>query len=153
MFINVHIIPSHWRTCQTVSILSYVWGFGVMRVQQLIVGWFKQAFHKMFAKQCRILHTSRKRKRRRKDRSCARAPSVGLVIVVPHCWQLRNKSSDQSHVLAKEWYTVDSQNGGVTWWLTVRQPHKTDFAPLGGATSGRLSYFIGATSNNYYVYV
>ena len=33
-----------------------------MRVQQLIVGRFKQAFHKMFAKQCRILHMSRIRK-------------------------------------------------------------------------------------------
>ena len=27
-----------------------MWGFGVMRVQQRIVGWFKQAFHKMFRK-------------------------------------------------------------------------------------------------------
>ena len=39
----------------------------------------------MFAKRCRILHTSRIRKRRHKDPSCVRAPSVGLVIVVPHC--------------------------------------------------------------------
>ena len=38
----------------------------------------------MFAKQCRILHTSRKRKRRRRDPNCVRAPSVGIVIVVPH---------------------------------------------------------------------
>ena len=84
MFINVHIIPSHWRTCPYLSIFSYVWSFGVMLVQQLIVGWFKQAFHKMFAKRCRILHTSRIRKRRHKDPSYVRAPSVGLVIVVPH---------------------------------------------------------------------
>ena len=41
-----------------------------MRVQQLIVGRFKQAFHKMFGKQCRILHTSRIRKRRHTDPSC-----------------------------------------------------------------------------------
>ena len=39
----------------------------------------------MFAKHCRILHMSRIRKRRHKDPSCARASSVGLVIVVPHC--------------------------------------------------------------------
>ena len=38
----------------------------------------------MFAKRCRILHTSRIRKRRHKDPSCVRAPSVALVIVVPH---------------------------------------------------------------------
>ena len=39
----------------------------------------------MFVKRCRILHTSRIRKRRHKDPSCVRAPSVGLVLVVPHC--------------------------------------------------------------------
>jgi len=78
MFINIHIIPSYWRTCQTVSIFSYVWGFGVMQVHELIVGWFKQAFHNIFANPCRILHTSIIRKRR------VRAPSFGLVIVVPH---------------------------------------------------------------------
>ena len=38
----------------------------------------------MFAKRFRILHTSRIRKRRHKDPSCVRAPSVALVIVVPH---------------------------------------------------------------------
>ena len=48
-----------------------------MRVQQLIGRLFKQAFHKMFAKRCRILHTSGIRKRRHKDPSC-------IVIVVPH---------------------------------------------------------------------
>ena len=78
------VVNVHWRTCQTVSIFNYVWDFGVMRVQQLIVGWFKQAFHKMFAKQCRILHTSRIRKRRHKDPSYVRAPSVALVIVVAY---------------------------------------------------------------------
>ena len=40
---------------------------------------------KASAKLCRILHTSIMRKRRLKDPSCAKAPSVGLVIVVPHC--------------------------------------------------------------------
>ena len=85
MFINIHIIPPHWRTYQNVPIFSYVWGFGVMRVQQQIVGWFKQAFHKVLAKWCRILHTSKIRKRRHKDPSCVRAPPVGLVIVVYHC--------------------------------------------------------------------
>ena len=49
----------------------------------------------MFAKQCRILHTSRKRKRRRKDPSCVRAPSVGLVIVVPHYVQIRHIAHHQ----------------------------------------------------------
>ena len=37
----------------------------------------------MFAKRCRILHTSRIRKRRHKDTSCVRAPSVVLVVMVP----------------------------------------------------------------------
>ena len=37
----------------------------------------------MFAKRCRVLHTSRiRRKRRHKDPSCVRVPFVGLVIVV-----------------------------------------------------------------------
>ena len=36
-------------------------------------------------KRCRILHTSRIRKRRHKDPSCVRAPSVRLVIVIRHC--------------------------------------------------------------------
>ena len=39
----------------------------------------------MFAKRCLILHTLRIRKIRHKDPSCFRAPSVGLVMVVPHC--------------------------------------------------------------------
>ena len=55
-----------------------------MRIQQLIIGCFKQAFHKMFAKRCRILHTSRIRKRRHKDPSCVRSPSVSeraLIVV------------------------------------------------------------------------
>ena len=55
-----------------------------MRVQQLIVGRFKQAFAN--AKRRRILHTSRIRKRRHKDLSCIRAPSVGLIIVVSLYW-------------------------------------------------------------------
>jgi len=54
-----------------------------MRVEQLIVGRFKQAFHKMLRKTVRILQTTRIRKRRHKDPSCVRAPSVGLVIVLP----------------------------------------------------------------------
>ena len=77
----LYIMPSHLPTCQRVSIFSYVGGFWTMRVHQLIVEWFKQAFRKMF----RILHTSRIRKGRHKDPSCVSAPSVGLVIVVPHC--------------------------------------------------------------------
>jgi len=78
-----------------------------MRVQQLVVGLFKQAFHKCFAKRCRILHTSSIRKRRHKDPSCVRAPSVGLIIVVPHCFPLRfrvHKSDD----LAMESDTLSS---------------------------------------------
>ena len=57
-----------------------------MRVHQLIVGRFNKRSAKCSANRCRILHTSRIRKRRHKDPSCVRAPSVGLVIVVPHCY-------------------------------------------------------------------
>ena len=35
-----------------------------------------------------ILRTSRIRKRRHKDPSCVRAPSIRLVIVVPHCTKI-----------------------------------------------------------------
>ena len=49
--------------------------------------WLKDDLNKrsanFSAKRCRILHSSIIRKRRHKDHSCVRAPSVGLVII--HC--------------------------------------------------------------------
>ena len=39
---------------------------------------------KYSVKRCRVLHMSRIRKRRHKDPRCVRAPSVGVIIVVPH---------------------------------------------------------------------
>ena len=82
-----------------------------MQVQQLIVGLFKQAFHKMFAKRCRILHTSRILKRRHKDPICVRAPSVGLVIVVP---QFRNCVSGQWHIECSDYFGNHRQVYNIT---------------------------------------
>ena len=85
MFINIHIIPSHWRSCQTISIFSYVWGFGVMRIQQLIVKWFKQALRKIFRNTVPHFTHVMNTEIRHKNPSCVRAPCVGLAIVAPHC--------------------------------------------------------------------
>ena len=71
-----------------------------MRVQQLIVGCFKQAFHKMFGKQCRILHTSRIRKRRHTDPSCGTSFSFISTTAVNDTWLCRQLAvtSSSRHV-------------------------------------------------------
>ena len=66
-------------------------GFGVMRVQQLIVandnvGWFKRAFHKIqnVPQNGAAFYTRQEYVKDGTDPSCVRAPCGGLVIVVPH---------------------------------------------------------------------
>ena len=58
--------------CQMYPYLA-MWGFGVMRVQQLIVEWFKQAFHKM-------------------ETNTALHAWVDCIIGRPYCWIISTRS-------------------------------------------------------------
>ena len=84
-----------------------------MRIQQLIVGLFKQAFCKIFRTRSRILHMSRIRKKRHTDPSCVRAPSVGLVIVVPHC--VTSADGQLNYCLVETMPTLMFPTTALTW--------------------------------------